>query len=372
MLLVLGVGGRLTWKKVWAYKRLCTNGDNLKIAFFGSDQFSIKSLQYLLELQQRKPEIISAIDVITRHPKYAGRHNKQLIDVPIATSEIVENLNIHRADSGQDILNLLKLNQNRYNLIVAVSYGKLIPAEFIMQCKYGGLNVHPSLLPRYSGASPLQYSLLNNDEFTGVTLQTLHPTEFDKGDIILQQDCVKIDKNETLKTLTDKLAEIGGQLLSKAIEEKLFISPKKIIPKYEYSYAPRLKSITKKIKWNEFNAFDIFRRFNTLGPLYTFIFSHIIKKNKELKSFKRVILNDIALIKNEDVNNQFVKVGEFKLNNHDGRLLVNTKNGLIGVGKIKFEGFAEETPVQFINSLKKRCGNVNANTFTDNELVSKE
>ena len=111
-----------------------------------------------------------------------------------------------RADTSQEITQLSE--QYLFNLVIAVSYGRLIPSTFIQHCKYGGLNVHPSLLPKYSGSSPLQYALLNDDKFTGCTVQTLHPTKFDHGDIIIQSSEIPILDDDNSVSLFKNLARL--------------------------------------------------------------------------------------------------------------------------------------------------------------------
>lgn len=200
------------------------NNEPLKIAFCGSDLFSIYSFKALLQYSQLHQDKISSIDLITRAPKATGRGRKnlRLVEIleqlPILQQQYYNNnkqILTHTPESLAEFLEIQK--QRNFNLVIAVSYGKLIPAKFLEALKYGGLNVHPSLLPKYSGASPLHFALLNHDLYTGVTVQTLHPTKFDRGKILLQTPPLSIPKLLALGELEDQ-KEIQSSSSSSSLE----------------------------------------------------------------------------------------------------------------------------------------------------------
>lgn len=120
--------------------------DPLKIAFFGSDNFSVASLNKLIQYQKKNPDKVDSVHVITRSLKPQGRYMKTVQDLPVGKFSSQQGLSIMRADTSQEIRQLSE--QYLFNLVIAVSYGRLIPSTFIQHCKYGGLNVHPSLLPK--------------------------------------------------------------------------------------------------------------------------------------------------------------------------------------------------------------------------------
>ncbi|OMJ92991.1 hypothetical protein SteCoe_4069 [Stentor coeruleus] len=105
-----------------------------------------------------------------------------------------------------------------YDYIVSASFGYLIPGSLISHCK-SSLNMHPSLLPKYRGSSPIQYAIYNNDEKTGVSIITLHPEKFDKGKILIQKSLDENINTLTYSKLSTKLAVLGGELLTEVLKD---------------------------------------------------------------------------------------------------------------------------------------------------------
>ncbi|KAK6890400.1 Methionyl-tRNA formyltransferase, mitochondrial [Candida tropicalis] len=328
--------------------------DPLKIAFFGSDTFSVASLLKLTQYQSTHPQKIDNIHVITRSIKPTGRNLKNLIDLPIGIEAQESNIPILRADTSSEILDIL--NSHHFNLAIAVSYGRLIPAEFISSCKYGGLNVHPSLLPKYSGSSPLQFALLNDDKFTGCTVQTLHPTKFDHGDILLQSNEVSIEDNDNISSLLNKFGQIGGDLLVDTLHQGLFVNPTPVKNNYQFSLAPKINKSKSQALWSELTAREIKRVYDALGPIYTFISVNLIKKRKPFMEKQRVILSKASeLINHDDSVNTLVNPGDFTLG--EKGLIVKAKEGYVLAESIKMQAQSEESPESFIGSYNRKVGN---------------
>lgn len=336
----------------------------LKVGFFGSDSFSIHCLKELFPLLQNSPRTLSKLDVITRRPKHSGRGMLHLKDVPLATFARSSSLSILRADSNDDFK---LLQDQRYDLCIAVSYGKLIPATFLQSLPYGGINVHPSLLPKYSGPAPLQRALLSGDQYTGVTIQTLHPTEFDKG-AILSRDKYEIRHDETFESLTKVLAEKGGKLLADILVKRSY-DPKSptysvLKPVLPFSYAKKVKNSDRLINWQQMNTFDIIRRFNTLGSLYSYKPYHP-RKNKHQTLLKRVVLEDITESKVQQLP-ELLPAGSYDVDSENQQfLLIKTLNGTIKVGATNVEGIGSITGAKMANPPKKMFGT------KDRLLVSK-
>lgn len=340
----------------------------LRLAFFGSDYFSINCLKQILPLYNASKStsnssIISHLDIITRSPKLSGRGMKQLKDVPIASFANTESLNLLRADKKIDFSSL---QNNNYDICIAVSYGKLIPSTFLSTLKYGGLNVHPSLLPKYSGPAPLQRTLLNKDQITGVTVQTLHPTEFDKGDLLLQQQYT-VKRDESIKSLTHELSTTGGQLLKKILQDQMYdpLSPSHSIlqPQLPYSYANKVNSEERQILWDHHSSFDLYRRENTLGPLYTFK-SYIPKKKGKSEGFKRIVLSNASSVSIPLLDSEkSMPNGHFRIGKND-QLEVKVSDGFVSYSEVKTEGFGVESGTKFVNSLKKKFRTLDTNFTT--------
>ena len=317
-----------------------------KVAFFGSDSFSITSLRALSKLSKDQPEAVKSIDVIAKHPKRTGRDLKQVTDVPIVEAAESEGLNVIRAETNTEILDLIK---NQYSLAIAVSYGKLIPKKLIESVPYS-LNLHPSLLPRYSGASPLQYALLNQDEFTGVTLQTLHPTKFDKGQIVDQSDPIRLEEHGSLGHLEQRLAIVGADMLVKNLVSGNFKNPD-FISNYEYSYAKKIVPSMKEVFWDKYSADEIVARYNALGDLFTFKEVKVKQKRKPLRhEYRRVILSELEV--SEDIDGAIP--GDFSL---EGEVIkIQTVNGAVSAKTLQLEFQKREDASTFWKGLAKRSG----------------
>lgn len=334
--------------------------DPLRIAFFGSDHFSTESLRQIKSLHDQDSSLIDNIKLITRLLKPTGRYMKSVSELPVGVFAKENQIDILRADTQEDIINFLQLNS--FNLVIAVSYGKLIPAEFIAKCKYGGLNVHPSFLPKYSGSSPLQYALLNDDQETGVTVQTLHPTKFDHGNIVAKSHAVPILENDNYDSLAKKLGRIGGELLVSVIKDASFVNPKSILEfgEQKRTLAPKISKNESQVLWSESSSRHIKRQFDALGPLFTFLNVKIKRKKQTIEEKQRVILYNVTELKMDPEvvakQHNLTKPGDFTLVK-DG-LCIKANTGFILAKGIKMQARAEMTPETFIGSYHKYAGNV--------------
>lgn len=319
----------------------------LRLAFFGSDAFSVTSLARLNTLRLENPELIAQLDVITRSIKPTGRNLKTFVDVPVGQFASSQNLPVWRADSGKDILNI----SSRYDLAVAVSYGRLIPGEFLSRTTFGGINVHPSLLPQYSGSSPIQYALMDDQKTTGVTVQTLHPTKFDHGAIIEQSGPIVIEEEDNFLLLLQRLAGVGADLLENVIVSRKYIDPLEVKSSQHYSLASKISPKKYQIDWQKQTSRQIRRASDALGALHTYKMVDIVKKKKRVHELYKVILEDIR-----EVNNPTCVTlpGQFELG--DRKMLIKTLDGVVSVGKLKFQYCGFESPETFMKLLPKRAG----------------
>ncbi|OAX83329.1 hypothetical protein ACJ72_02308 [Emergomyces africanus] len=251
--------------------------DPLRILFCGSDSFSIASLGALCKERANNPETIASIDVVCRPGKRVGRGLKTIREVPIRAAATQLALPIHEIDTftGWDPP---QPNGEPINLIVAVSFGLFVPPRILNSAKYGGLNVHPSLLPDFRGPAPLHHTLLAGETTTGVTLQTLDTKKFDHG-VILDQtpppgisipDPDSCDVPRLLALVSDKSA----QMLVEGIRNRIFIPPLKSVawhkPDNEVALRPagKIKPEDRHINWSSWTAQEISRRQRVLGPLW--------------------------------------------------------------------------------------------------------
>ncbi|KAK1046763.1 Methionyl-tRNA formyltransferase [Friedmanniomyces endolithicus] len=261
--------------------------DPLHILFCGADEFSIYSLRALHRLQQTRSDKIASIDVLCRPDKRVGRGYKRTQSVPIKHVAARFGLTLHQHDSLKDWQAPTDIN-----LIVAVSFGLLVPGRLLSAAKYGGLNVHPSLLPQYRGPAPIQRALLQNCTETGVTLQTMHPTRFDHGAILSQREAL-INKERRIDVIIDMLGSVGADLLSNGIESGAFIPPFPVLEPPSSarpaSYAPKITPEDRRIDWATWTADDVVLRDEVLGNLWDSVtYNWCAKDGSDAGSDKRV------------------------------------------------------------------------------------
>jgi len=181
----------------------------MRVVFFGSAAIGFPSLEALLASAQ--DEVVA---IVTQPDRPAGR-KQQLTPCPVKAFAQERGIPVLSPEKVKD--SLPELAALKADLFVVVAYGQYIPPPVLSLPKYGAINLHPSLLPKYRGSSPIQWAVANGDTRTGVTI--LYVSEkMDAGDIILQRE-VSIDSDDTSATLEPVLAAAGAELLMEAVEQ---------------------------------------------------------------------------------------------------------------------------------------------------------
>lgn len=210
----------------------------MKIVFMGTPEFAESSLAALIASRHE------VIGVFTQPDKPKGRGYK-LVAPPVKELALAHNIPVYQPQKMRDGQALSILQQLNPDLIAVVAYGKILPKEILELPRFGCINVHGSLLPKYRGAGPIQWSVINGEKVTGVT--TMYMGEgLDTGDMILKKE-TPIGENETYGELYDRLKEIGAQALLETLD---LIEQGKAQPQKQddalSSYAPMLdKKIAK-------------------------------------------------------------------------------------------------------------------------------
>jgi len=230
----------------------------LRIVFMGAAELSCASLQALIAVPD-----FQVVAVVTQPDRPKGRDLK-LLPTPVKESALRANLPVLQPEKARSESFLEELRLFAPQLIVVAAYGQILPKSVLDLPRFGCLNVHTSLLPRYRGPAPIQWAILNGDAQTGVSIMKMDVT-LDTGDI-LAQDSTPIRPEDNSATLHDRLARMGAELLVRTIPEyaagRLTPRPQ---PAAGTSYAPKISKQDGRIDWRQ-PARAIWNRVRGLVP----------------------------------------------------------------------------------------------------------
>ncbi|MBR6504838.1 MAG: methionyl-tRNA formyltransferase [Clostridia bacterium] len=306
----------------------------LKILFMGTPDFAKESLEAIYN------EGHNLLGVVTNPDRPKGRGMK-LISSPVKEFAIEKNIKVYQPEkvkNNEEFIHEIKsLNPD---LICVVAYGKILPKEILEIPKLGCINVHGSLLPKYRGAAPIQWAVLNGDKITGIT--TMYMDEgMDTGDMILKKE-VEIGESETTGELWNRLSKLGAETLVETI--KLIEEEKapRIKQGNDFSIAPMLDKEMAKINWELKTTDEIKNLVRGLNPImgaYTFL---------EQKKYKFWKVNNIS---EEELYKRFPEMEEYAYR------MKNIENGTILFSGDKFglyikarEGILEVLEIQGENA----------------------
>lgn len=251
----------------------------LKILFMGTPDFAQESLKSIYDAG------FEIIGVVTNPDKPKGRGMK-LAYSPVKEYALEKNLKIYQPIKIRNNTEFLdEIRALAPDVICVVAYGKILPKEILEIPKLGCINVHGSLLPKYRGAAPIQWAVLNGDKTTGIT--TMYMNEgMDTGDMILKEE-VEIGPEETTGDLWQKLSKIGGEILVKTL--KLIEEGKAPREKQteEATLAPMLNKEMALIDWESSDANKIHNLIRGLNPIMG-AYSYI--DGKKIKFWKSKVL----------------------------------------------------------------------------------
>ncbi len=213
----------------------------LRILFMGTPDFAVPSLQNLLD----GPEEVVA--VVCQPDRKKGRGRK-LLPPPVKKLALEAGINVLQPESVKTIDFFQAVQSLGPDLIVVVAYGKILPVALLDIPPFGAINVHGSLLPKYRGAAPIQWAVLNGDKETGVTIMQLDEG-MDTGDMLYSKT-IAITETDTAGSLFEKLAPLGGESLGEAIA---LLKQNKLIPTQQdnslASHAPMLSKELGHVDW---------------------------------------------------------------------------------------------------------------------------
>jgi len=258
----------------------------MKIIFFGTSSFAAKILQLLLAENE---EVVA---VVTRPDRPKGRFLKTACS-PVKEIVLANHLNlpIFQPEKASDEVSTAAFQKLNPDLFVVVAYGEIIKQNLLNVPRFGAINIHASLLPKYRGAAPIQRALMNGDKETGITIINM-VAQMDAGDI-LGMETISISEDMTFGELHEKLEEVAGHLLLKILQDFKSDSVQRLPQDERFkTLAPKLSSEDQKINWQR-SALDIHNQIRALSPFPGAWASLIIgKEEKRVKITRSLVIKD--------------------------------------------------------------------------------
>jgi len=252
----------------------------MKVIYMGTPSIAIKPLESLINHSE-----INVPLVICQPDKPKGR-GKKLSPPPVKEFAEAAGIEVYQPLSLKDNKELIqKISDIESDFIVVVAYGRILPKDILYSAKYAPINVHFSLLPKYRGAAPVNWAIVNGEEQTGVTTM-LMSEGLDEGDILLQES-TEIDLKNSIE-LSEELSELGAELIAKTLINFEEIEPQKQNHRLS-SYAPVIKKKDGLIDWAA-SASQIERMIRGFQP-WPSAFSYV--NGKLIKLFKAEVVENI-------------------------------------------------------------------------------
>lgn len=295
----------------------------MNIVFMGTPDFARESLKAIYEAGH------NIIGVVTNVDKPRGRGMK-LQPSEVKEYALEKGLNIYQPEKIKKNQEFLEQMENlKPDAICVVAYGKLLPKKILNIPKYGCINVHGSLLPKYRGAAPIQWAVLNGEKVTGVTTMYMD-VGMDTGDMILKEE-VEIREDETTGELWDKLAKKGGELLVKTLNQIEKGTAPREKQGEDFSIAPMLSKEIAKIDWENQSAEEIKNLVRGLSPMmgaYTYL------NGKKIKFWKVQVATEDEIVAG---NMDFLRNGTVIVSDPRDGIFIKTKEGILRVLEIQGE-----------------------------------
>ena len=337
----------------------------MRIVFMGTPDFAKESLE---AVYNSKNEVLA---VVTNPDKPKGRGMKMLAS-PVKEFALEKNFKIYQPTKVRNNTEFIEeIKALNPDLLCVVAYGKILPKELLDIPKYGAINVHGSLLPRYRGAAPIQWAVLNGDKKTGVTTMFMD-IGMDTGDMILKEE-TEIGEDETTGELWDRLSKIGAKLLIKTIEKieaipdkenKNLEEIKKLVGAEKqgenFTLAPMLEKEMAKIDWSKTSREikNLVRGLNPIMGAYSFL------DGKKIKFWK------IDIITIEELEKIFPEIKEYEsrmkklepgtivfADNKKG-IFIKTGDSFIKVLELQGENAKKMDYRSFLNGNKLQAGEI--------------
>lgn len=311
----------------------------MKIVFMGTPDFAVESLERLVK------EGHEVVLVVTQPDKQKGR-GKEMSMSPVKECAIKYDIPVFQPVKIREAENVSYLKQFEADIYVVAAFGQILSEEILNIPKFGCINIHASLLPKYRGAAPIQWAILDGEEYTGVTIQQMEKG-LDTGDIISTKT-YKIKDTDTGESLFDTLMYLGADLL---IETLPLIEAGKINKvsqdESKSTYASKITKDMGKIDWSNTSAHieRYVRGLNSWPSAYTFL------NGKTLKIWQsRVSAND------DETNSKAVAGTVIKVSKDS--IVVKTGDGALVISELQLEGKKRMSVHDFLLGYKMNVNDV--------------
>ncbi len=313
----------------------------MNIVFMGTPDFAVESLKKLYETGH------NILAVISQPDRKAGR-GMNVVPTPVKEYAESKGLKVYQPERIRKDEELIqKIKDMKPDVIVVVAFGQILPQEVLDIPKYGSINVHGSLLPKYRGAAPIQWSVINGDAVTGITTMMMD-AGMDTGDMLEKYE-VEIDDNDTYGTLYEKMKVAGGKAIIKTLEKVAEGSIFRVKQGDDFTMAPMIEKEMGEIDWNK-SSKDIRNLIRGLNPMpgaYSYAGEERIK----------IWAADLT----EQVVEEAVP-GDIIVANEKNGLLVKTGDGVLELTEIQMPNQKRMTAKEYLRGhkldIKKLGGNV--------------
>ena len=309
-----------------------------RVCFMGTPEFAVAILDALVQSD------VEVVAVVSQPDKKVGR--KQILQAtPVKERALSYNILVLQPEKIKDSTNELK--ELNLDLIVTCAYGQFIPETILNTPKYGSVNIHASLLPKYRGGAPIHKAIINGEDETGITIMRM-VKKMDAGDIIFQQSC-PIYEEDDFGSLHDRLQDLGSNMIKEYLSQ-LFTLDLQTIPQDEskVSFSYNISSEEEFVNFND-TMKNVYNKIRGLNPWPV---SHSIIEHKKVKLFK-AIKSDI--ISDGEVGTVIGLINE--------GLAIKVQDGVILIKELQVEGKNRMTAQAFYQGMGKQWVNLKFDTY---------
>ena len=322
----------------------------LNIIFMGTPDFAKESLEGLYNNGH------NIMAVVTNPDRPKGRGMK-MIASPVKEFAIEKNIPVLQPNKIREIEDeLIKLKPD---LFCVVAYGKILPQDILDIPKLGSINVHGSLLPKYRGAAPIQWAVINGDKTTGITTMYMD-AGMDTGDMILKKE-VEIGEDETTGELWNRLSTIGANLLVETVEQIEKGTAPRMPQTGTATMAPMLNKEIAKIDWQNKNMLEIKNLVRGLNPIMG---AYSMLQGKKLKVWKVEIQKlENFIKKHQEFETEKSRVEKLEpgtiiyIDSKEG-VYIKAKDGIVILHEVQAENSRRMTISEYLNGNQMQAGQI--------------